>query len=67
MQEFAEEIRKLKAVIVKHENRIRSLEGQVKTLSDNDSCSVPTSGGGDKKSSAVESDIDLQNMAIDEV
>lgn len=29
MQEFADEIRKLKAMIVKHENRIRALEAEV--------------------------------------
>lgn len=28
MQEFADEIRKLKAMIVKHENRIRALEAE---------------------------------------
>lgn len=63
MQEFAEEIRKLKAVIVKHENRIRALEAQVKGSSDNDVCSVTSSG--DKKT--LDSNIDMQNMATDEV
>jgi coronin-1B/1C/6 len=29
LQEFADEIRKLKAMIVKHENRIRALEAEV--------------------------------------
>lgn len=29
LQDFADEIRKLKAMIVKHENRIRALEAEV--------------------------------------
>lgn len=29
LQEFADEIRKLKAMIVKHENRIRALEAEM--------------------------------------
>lgn len=39
MQEFADEIRKLKAMIVKHENRIRALEAAAalnKTHADED-------------------------------
>lgn len=43
LEEFHEEIRKLKAVIVKHETRIRALEARLSAVS------VPGSGGGEEE------------------
>ncbi|XP_049542981.1 coronin-6 isoform X2 [Anopheles darlingi] len=43
---FEEEFRKLKAIIVKHENRIRSLEATVKAVTDRGLTEVDGGGGG---------------------
>jgi hypothetical protein len=43
LEEFHEEIRKLKAVIVKHETRIRALEARLSAAS------APGNGGGEEE------------------
>lgn len=62
LQEFADEIRKLKAMIVKHENRIRALEAEV-ALSKSTTAATDDddgAGGGDGLQQS-------QELAADEV
>lgn len=71
MKEFREEIRKLKAMIVKHENRIRALEAKQVTADGNNPVeaapTVPTPAPAPAPITAPTNNSGPDEMAPDEV
>lgn len=64
MKAIQDEIRKLKAVIVKHENRIRALEAQAKARDEENNITEPKENSADTTLSTTKR---LSQLAPDEV
>jgi coronin-1B/1C/6 len=72
LKPILDEIRKLKAVIVKHENRIRYLEAELKKRERDEennitSTQAPTTTTSDQPDSGVSNNYKSLNLAPDEV